>query len=186
MKKLIFITIGVIFSSLCYAQVTTKNTEKVFRIMLINPGIEMEFPLYNKSTLSTTLGVGFEGAYKNLAEDSSEPYYNYYLIAPFFDIRYKNIYNQDKRKVNAKNTSYNTGNYWGARILIRGKELYSEFERTDNNDFSIGPIWGIQRSYDIFFLQIDIGPMYYFDTKGNSGIFPVMIDINIGFNAKKF
>lgn len=186
MKKVIFVLIGIMFSSLCFAQNNIKNTEGVFRIMLISPGIEIELPTFNKSLFTVTLGVGSEGAYKNLAEDPSEPYYHYYFIAPFFDVRYKNIYNLEKRKANAKNTNYNTGNYFGARFLIRGPEIYSGFERTDNIDLSLGPIWGIQRSYGIFYLQLDVGPMYYFDTKGNSGIFPVMIDLSIGFNIKKF
>lgn len=186
MKKFIIITVGLIISSFCNAQVTTANPDKVLRIIVINPAIEVELPMLKSSTFTATLGVGSKGTFKNLAINSSEPYYKYFLIAPFLDLRYKNIYNLKNRKTNSRNTSFNSGNYWGARLLTRGPELYSALERIDNMDFSFGPIWGIQRSYGKFFLQIDCGPMYYFDTKGNSGFFALMIDLNIGFNLKKF
>jgi hypothetical protein len=119
MKKLILITIGIILTSLSFAQDYTSYPEKVFRVMLINPGIEIELPVLNKSTLTTTLGVGFEGAYKNLVEGQSEPYYNYYSIAPFLDVRYKNIYNQKRRISEGLNVRYNTGNYWGGKVFVQ-------------------------------------------------------------------
>lgn len=186
MKKLSLIIIGIVISIICSAQSNNTNLERVLKVMFINPGVELDLPIYNNSILSTTIGVGFEGAYKNLMKDLSQPDYNYFIIAPFLDIRYKNIYDQKKRKSNSKNIEYNTGNYWGVRSLIRGKEIYSSFERFDNIDFSFGPVWGMNRSFGKLYFQIDIGPMYYFDTKGNSGVFPVMFDVNIGYNLKKF
>lgn len=116
----------------------------------------------------------------------SEPYYNYYVIAPFLDLRYKNIYNKKRRNDKGLNTRDNSGNYWGARFLYRSIDLYANFPRIDNMDFSFGPVWGLQRSYNNFYFQFEVGPMYYFDTKGNSGIFPLMLDVNLGYNITRF
>ena len=80
-----------------YAQDTQKHTEKILRINVINPALEYEFPIFNQSTLSTSLGVGMEGAYKNLAEDPSSPYFNYFMFTPVADARYKKFYNLEKR-----------------------------------------------------------------------------------------
>lgn len=186
MKKLALIIIGLVISILGSAQSNNTNLDRALKVMFLNPGIEYDLPIGNNSMLTTNIGVGFEGAYKNLMKDLSQPYYNYYLIAPYLDIRYKNFYDRVKRKSNSKNIENNSGNYWGARSLIRGKEIYARFERSDNIDFSFGPVWGMNRSYGKLYLQFDIGPMYYFDTKGNSGVFPLMLDINIGYNLKKF
>ncbi|MGO2357605.1 MAG: hypothetical protein ACTH6G_04770 [Mesonia sp.] len=46
----------------------------------------------------------------------------------------------------------------------------------------MGPTWGIQRSYGKFHLLFDVGTIYYFDTKGNGNWFPIMIQLNLGFN----
>ena len=106
------------------------------------------------------------------------------MIAPFIDIEYRKFYNLDKRLEKKKTIKYNSGHYWGARFLFRGKEISSNFIRTDDVDFSIGPVWGIQRTYGQFHFLFDIGPIYYFDTLGNSGIFPFMIQLNFGYNIK--
>lgn len=182
LNKIIFTLIGLTFSACIWAQNTDRLTDRVWRLNIINPAIEYEHPIFNESALTVNLGVGMEGAYKNLAEDPSKPYYNYFMLAPYVDVKYKKIYNLDDRELQGKNTQYNSGNYFGARFLVRGPEIYSSFTRTDNFDFSFGPIWGLQRAYGKMHLQFDVGPMYYFDAKGNSGIFPVMIDLNFGFN----
>jgi len=45
------------------------------------------------------------------------------------------------------------------------------------------PTWGLQRSYnDKFHLLFDIGSLYYFDSKGNGNFFPIMFQINLGFD----
>ena len=67
------------------------------------------------------------------------------------------------------------------------KEFKSQnIERKDDISFDFGPTWGIQRAYGKMHFLFDIGSVYYFDTKGNNGFFPIMIQLNIGFNVKKW
>lgn len=55
--------------------------------------------------------------------------------------------------------------------------------RTSDFDFAIGPTWGIQRRYSKkFHLLFDIGPQYYFDTEGNGNFWPIMIQLDLGFD----
>lgn len=184
MKKLFITLLGILFFMTCYSQEKEKTTEKILRLNFINPGIEIEWPVFNKSTIATNLGIGYGGSFPNLTYTSGSGWL--YMIAPFIDIEYRKIYNQEKRFEKGKNIEYNSGNFWGLRFLTRGKEIKSNVNRTDDIDFSVGPIWGIQRNYGKINLLFDFGPVYYFDTKGNSGIFPIVAQLNIGFNLKKF
>ena len=162
-----------------FSQNREQNTEKTLKINGINPGIAYEIPVLKKSTVSANIGVGYGGSMKNTTEYASG---FLYMIAPFFDIEYRKFYNLEKRIRKGRSIQHNSGNYWGTRFLLRGKEISSNFIRTDDVDFSFGPVWGIQRSYGPFHLLFDIGPVYYFDTLGNSGIFPFMMQLNLGYN----
>jgi len=163
----------------------SENTlQKVFRINAINPGIELELPITKKSTIAANAGIGIHGSYVNL--DYTSTGITYY-ISPFLDLSYKKIYNQQQRALKGKNINYNTGNYWGLRLLTNFKEIKSQnLERMDDISFDLGPTWGIQRAYQKLHFLFDFGPVYYFDTIGNKGFFPIMIQLNIGFNAKKW
>lgn len=52
MKKLFFLIIGIIIFPFCKAQDTSLDSDKVLRIMLFNPGIEVELPILNASTFT--------------------------------------------------------------------------------------------------------------------------------------
>ena len=102
-------------------------------------------------------------------------------IHHFLDLQLKHYYNLENRNKKGRSIEYNSGNFFGIRLLSRGKAFDSNFHRTSNYDFSIGPIWGSQRSYSRIHILFDIGFNYYFDGKGNGGIIP-MVEINIGYN----
>ncbi len=181
MRKALLSFILLAFACISYSQDQETNTKKVFKINGINPGVSLEIPIFKKSTLSANAGIGYGGSFKNTTKYASG---FLYMIGPFFDLEYRKFYNLDKRLKKNRTIKYNSGNYWGARLLFRGKAIASNFTRTDDVDFSIGPVWGIQRSYGKFHLLFDIGPIYYFDTLGNSGFFPFMVQINLGYNIK--
>lgn len=83
----------------------------------------------------------------------------------------------------SKNLEYNSGNYWGIRFLTKFNEFdIGTNDREDNLDFALSPTWGLQRAYGKVHFLFDIGPAYYFDTKGNSYFFPFMIHLNLGYN----
>ncbi|NER11781.1 hypothetical protein GWK09_14740, partial [Muriicola jejuensis] len=69
------------------------------------------------------------------------------------------------------------------RLVSRGPSIAENVGRTSDFDFAIGPTWGIQRKFSKnLHLLFDVGPQYYFDTEGNGNIWPIMVQINIGFD----
>ena len=159
-----------------------KQTESVWRINFLNPGIEYEMPTGNKSTLSVGLGIGYSGSYPHSSASDVDTGL-VYAINPFVDIQYKWFYNFDKRKIKGLNTTTNSGNFVSVRVLTRGKTLFGDDVVTDKLDFAVGPTWGIQRKYGKnFHMLFDMGPIYYFDVDGGHGFFPLMLQLNLGFD----
>lgn len=175
----------VIFISLiAKGQETSNELTSVFRINALNPGLELETPISMKSTLSINSGIGIHGSNKNLNITTTGVTY---FISPFVDLAYKKIYNRKNRDLKGKTLDYNSGNFWSIRLLTSFKEFKSKnIYRYDDISFEFGPTWGIQRAYNKMHLLFDVGPAYYFDTKGNNGFFPFMIQLNIGFNVKNW
>ena len=184
MKKNLLILIFGILTTLNYAQEKIDiKTEKVWRVNFLNPAIELEIPVSKKATFSASFGIGYGAPYDKI---SVSPYNEFlYSFNPFLDLQYKRFYNFHKRKSKNLNTDNNSGNFVSLRVLTRGNTIESNFTRSSNFDFAFGPTWGIQRKYGKnFHLLFDIGPQYYFGTNGNGGIWPIMIQLNLGFNLK--
>lgn len=181
MKKAVFLFLFLSCTFSLTAQETiTAHTEKVWRINFLNPGVELELPTGTYSTFSAGLGVGYGTSYPDL--DTSIGNGWIYVIAPFLDIQEKWFYNLNKRLRKDKNISHNSGNFFSARLLTRGPSIKDNIRRTSDYDFAVGPTWGIQRRYGNFHLLFDAGFIYYFDTKGNGNIFPLMLQLNLGFD----
>ena len=155
-----------------------QDTEDIFRVNFINPSIEYEVSLGNSSVISMGLGIGYSGSYRELEVGSNNGFL--YIIAPFFDAQYKYIYNRAKRAVAAKSLDNNAGNFFSLRVISKGQSIAENVTRTDDFDFAIGPTWGIQRQIGKLHFLFDVGPQFYLDTKGNNGIFPLMMQLNLG------
>lgn len=181
MRKFFVIGFSVLMSMLANAQDTnTIETEKIWRVNFLNPAIELEVPTGKKSTFSSALGIGYSGAYPDLTFGGSG---FVYIIAPFLDLQHKWFYNFEKRSQNQKRTEGNSGNFWSIRFISKGPSLAENISRTSDFDFAIGPTWGLQRRYSKnFHLLFDIGPQYYFDTVGNGNFWPLMIQLDLGFD----
>lgn len=177
-KSLITLALGLVAAFAVSAQEETAPTN-VWRVNFLNPGVEYEMPVRNKSTISANVGIGYGASHPNLT-----PYASgwLYMIAPYIDLQYKYLYNLQRRAQKGKNTEYNSSNYIGLRMLSRGKALKSNFTRTRDFDVALGPVWGLQRAYGKFHLLFSAGPIYYADMAGKSGFFPVMLELNLGFN----
>lgn len=173
-----------LLTTLNYAQEKTDvSTEKVWRINFLNPAIELELPTGDYSTFSSALGIGYGGGYPDLTSADNG---FIYIIAPFADLQQKWFYNLNKRSRKNRNTENNSGNFVSLRFITRGNSIADNVTRTSNFDFAIGPTWGIQRKYGKnFHLLFDVGPQYYFDTNGNGNIWPIMLQLNLGFDFKK-
>ena len=174
MKKLI-IPILLLSSFLISAQ-----TQKVFRVNILNPGAEIELPTSNNATFSAGLGIGYGGGYPDLTFNDSG---FIYIISPFIDLQHKWFYNFEKRSGRNKTTENNSANFFSLRLISRGPSIAENVGRTSDFDFAVGPTWGIQRKFNKnLHLLFDVGPQYYFDTEGNGNIWPIMVQINIGFD----
>ena len=176
MKRNLFFLAIILFSISIYSQ-----TEKVWRINILNPAIELETPMGENSTLSTGVGIGYGGSYPKTSIGGGTGLR--YSINPFLEVQYKNFYNFKKRKNKNLSIENNSGNFISVRFLTRGNSIKSNFNRTTNFDFAIGPTWGLQRKYGKnFHLLFDVGPIYYFDSNGKGNIFPIMFQLNLGFD----
>ncbi len=183
MKKFILLLLGIVTANLSLAQTNkTSFTTNQLRINFINPAIEVEKITGNNSAISVGLGIGYGGGYPDLTTSSSG---FISIISPFLDLQYKHYTNFRKRQSRRKSIDSNSANFISLRFLSRGKSISENVIRTSDSDFAIGPTWGIQRTIKerIHFL-FDIGPFYYFDTKGNGNIFPFLIQLNLGYNLK--
>ena len=176
MKKLLLFPLFIFICTSVHAQ----ETERTWRLNIINPGIEYEQPVSSKSTISFNIGVGYSGSYPELGNTSGTG--GLYAFAPFTDLQFKRFYNLEKRAFQNKPTGNNSGNFISMRFRMRGKSIEDNFNRYANYDFAIGPTWGIQRKYGNFHFLLDIGPQYYFDSEGNSGFWPLMPQVNFGID----
>lgn len=179
MKKILLLSFSLIATTLSSQE---KQTENVWRINFLNPGVEYEMPTGNTSTLSIGTGLGYSVSYphtdKTVSSSGAITSFN-----PFLDIQHKWFYNFDKRKNKGLNITNNSGNFVSARFLTRGESLFGNSNGTDGLDFAVGPTWGIQRKYGKnFHLLFDMGPIYYFDVNGNGYYFPLMLQLNLGFD----
>ena len=181
-RTLIFVIVVLLAISTNAQKKENTKTVKVWRINFLNPAIELELPTGDYSTFSSALGVGYGGGYPDLTYGGSG---FIYIIAPFIDIQQKWFYNFKKRNKKDKTIENNSGNFISARLITRGKSIADNVGRTSDFDFAFGPTWGIQRKYGNFHLLFDVGPQYYFDTEGNGNLWPLMIQLNLGFDFKR-
>lgn len=184
MKKSLLSLLLILSFTPFYAQETiTANTEKVWRVNFLNPAIELELPTGEYSTFSSAIGIGYNGGYPDLTYGGNG---FIYIINPFVDIQQKWFYNLNKRISKNKTIDNNSGNFVALRFITRGNSIAENVSRTSDFDFAVGPTWGIQRKYgENFHLLVDIGPQYYFDTNGNGNVWPLMIQLNLGFDLRK-
>jgi hypothetical protein len=183
MKRLFILGVFSLFTMTIIAQNDKSYiTEKVWRINILNPAIELELPTGNNSTFSSALGIGYGGGYPDLTSGRNGIIY---IISPFLDLQQKWFYNFDKRNNKEKTVDNNSGNFISMRFITKGNSIADNVTRTSNIDFAFGPTWGIQRKYGKnFHLLFDVGPQYYFDTNGNGNIWPIMFQLNLGFDLK--
>ncbi|WP_298997652.1 hypothetical protein [uncultured Tenacibaculum sp.] len=178
MKKT-FLLICSLFAASVFSQ--EQQTESVWRVNFLNPGIEYEMPTGNNSTLSIGAGIGYSVSYPHTDNTPVSGFIT--SFNSFLDVQHKWFYNFDKRKTKRLNITNNSGNFISARVLTRGESLFGNSNGTDGLDFAVGPTWGIQRKYGKnFHFLFDMGPIYYFDVNGNGYYFPLMLQLNLGFD----
>lgn len=156
------------------------QTEDVFRINFLNPGVNYEKSLGKKTSIEAGAGFGYNASYPDLEMNFESGFQ--YVLAPFVDVQGRYYYNFLKREAKGKKVSENNGNFLAMRALYTGPSAASSFERFNDHSFTVGPTWGLQRTYNKLNLEFSMGPIYYFDPVGNSGWHPLWLELNIGLN----
>ena len=119
----------------------------------VNPALEYEWASGKNTLLSTALGVGYNGAYKELTLSGGG--FNY-IIQPFVDLQYKLMFNRQKRIWKNKVSVKNSRNFVSFRAIARGWPLTDNLIKSDHFDFVVGSTWGMQRSYGNFRILMDL------------------------------
>ena len=179
------------FHSLCIAQTMKSDTirstsslleKRILRVNLLSPGVGAEFRTGNLTSLALSTGITFFPGIDGMNTDWKRGTSIGYSFEPFLGVDYKLFYNLEKRKQKGKNIAYNSANFVSLRSLTLGPPVSNTIVRQSNFDFLLFASWGIQRSYDRIHLLFDTGPVFVFDGKGNTGFFPLLFRINLGYN----
>jgi hypothetical protein len=141
----VFILLGTIAES--QQEIDVIRTESVFRLLLLSPALEYEFPVSKKSVVAISVGIRPGTPHQNMYNPMIGG--SNFHVTPFTEAQYKYFYNLEKRNSKGKNIQQNTGNFYSVRFLARGPSIaeFSEFRlRQASFDFMISPTWGLQRT----------------------------------------
>nr|WP_294789306.1 hypothetical protein [uncultured Flavobacterium sp.] len=138
------------------APVFVKNQ---FKINMLSPGFVYEHAFSAKNTLYSEASLGFGYRYNSYYDEG-----NFYLF-PLINEQFRHYYNLEKRASKGKRTAFNSGNYIAANAIYNFPSL-STNDKYGNYvaSFTIGALWGIQRTYKgRFNLEFNVGPGINFD-----------------------
>lgn len=165
--------------SLFICTASLAQTSKELRLNIINPGIAWESPLGKHTSIEINAGIGYNYSYPELNTKSGEGGFQW-QIAPFVDVQARNYYNLEKREAKGKKS----GNFLALRYLFYGPRIAGNVRANENYSMAVGPTWGIKREYGRWTFLSSVGPVYYFDLTGSSGILPIMFEVNLGYRLK--
>ncbi|MEM9024967.1 MAG: hypothetical protein AAGB22_14575 [Bacteroidota bacterium] len=125
------------------------TSDPFWRINFLWPGAGFEYNLGNNQTLVA------EAALQPYLEFESVNNQNFSFISinPMMSGQYRYYYNLAKRKSNGLRSHYNSGNFVGGMVNLFLPAFITagdtdEFGDPSGSGYSLGPVWGIQRTYD--------------------------------------
>jgi hypothetical protein len=178
MKNLLLIgSIIILVSSNLIAQ--EQNTDvpgvkdNLFKVNFLVPGVEYEIGLDKYNTINLSFDIGFQIAvYDNGFKTDTEIF-----IRPIIGGQFRHYYNFGARKSKGKVIKNNSANFVALDVTYMFKPFNQPSTETfeAGSVFGIGPVWGINRTYETgFSLSLYIGAGYVlqdfktdlFDTSG--------------------
>lgn len=169
-----------VFIIFCSAiQVCHGQTEKMFNLNILHPGIGIELPISEKNSIEFNTGIGINYSYR--AFEATSKNMIKFLFTPYADIQAKHFYNFDKRKEDGKSTNFNSGNFFALKVFFDGKKIGGNVDPEVNQLIAVGPTWGLQRSNGKFNLRGSVGPIVYGDFQGNVDFYLLNFNINFGY-----
>ncbi len=153
----------ILLSVTCVAQ-----EKSVFRLNLINPGVEYEHAISAQQKLIVNAGYGWVTTTPNT---TYVPIGASKFFLPFLDIHYRKLKGEESKLLKGFKP------YWGVKLLVSGKHKASGGLSSSPN-FAIGPTYGIQKRFNPFYLTLNIGPYYYISVDTNTSGFSINSGIN--------
>ncbi|TVR88779.1 MAG: hypothetical protein EA411_04075 [Saprospirales bacterium] len=182
-KSVVLLILVLTLSNLSVTAQDSKDldTERIDRANILNPAFVLEYPSSKSSVFSMGMGLGYGGSFPNLSTNVPSGFL--YDFSPFLNLQHQWIYNRANRMEKGRTVAGNSGNFISARLFIRGPSLSSNFVRKSNIEFVVGPTWGLRRQWgENIHFSFEFGPVYYFDFRGNQGVFPLIPYIQLGIN----
>ena len=174
-----------LFSVTVQAQETDLRTKKhLGKVNLLVPGIEYEAALGDFTTIDVSGNIGFQfAAFEYFDETETEIF-----VRPSLEAQLRQYYNYRKRDGKGKNTKNNSANF----IALYTSYMFRPFNQPDNplfetgSVFIIGPVWGINRTYDSgLALSLVLGGGYYNETYEleslDNSYFSIIGNFKLGF-----
>lgn len=153
------------------------QTKHFVNLRLVQPGIEYQFGIKNDLLATIDFGFGVTNLSYN-SEDGMELY-----LSTLSNLSIKKVYNNNK-VINRNNSllSY-SGNYYGIRSFMYNRNV-SDPSDSESFNFAVGPVWGVQRYYKLFYYQFEVGVGYY-NVKGENDLAP-LVRVCAGINLKRW
>lgn len=120
-------------------------------INILSPGIGGEFKIAPKGTIKLDGGIGFGVGFtiSSSTGSNSTQFSSSFAIAPVFTSQARYYFNRTKRVDKGKSIYNNSGLFTGASFKYTAPEIYSSKSTiTAGNSIDIGPIFGVQRTFN--------------------------------------
>jgi hypothetical protein len=161
--------------NLC-AQQNPSVEKKLFKINLLAPGIAYEIGLDSRNTLNSEFDVGFGYRFDSKIGKG-------WYFFPAIEEQFRHYYNLEKRKSKDKSTKGNSGNYVGALANYTFKSLTTnENLGYYNPSFTLGAVWGLQRTYKHNFnINLNLGLGHVFQKNVKSDPVAPIVNFSLGW-----
>ena len=181
-QLLLIIIIGLTIAGQSYAQETADNpptlSTNLWKAHILAPGLEYERRLGDKSTLNVNphlrLGYGYGGSFGSI-----------WVAQPMLDIQYRQYYNLDRQHAKGKATARNSGSFFALSVFGATRSLIDAEGTQSQFQYGIGPLWGMQRTYDNRLnASLQLGGVYTRTAAGGQNVLP-QIRVRLGFVLQK-
>ncbi|MGO4821795.1 MULTISPECIES: hypothetical protein [unclassified Flavobacterium] len=177
MKKKFLLVLSLVAMTSVKGQEAVTVAKNQFKINVLVPGVVYEHGFDDKNTLYSELSMGLGYRSNSFAGDTWDFY-------PTINEQFRHYYNLEKRANKGKVTAHNSGGY-----VAMTAAYY--FESTTTNEafyntipsFTLGPVWGFERTYKRNFnLGLNMGVGYNMDKYDNE--FVPILNFSLGWVIK--
>lgn len=182
MNKYFIIVLSVFGIYSLSAQSSFSVEKNQFKVNVLLPGFVYEHGFTAKNTLYSEVSFGF-GYRSNFYGGSS------WLLYPNIHEQFRHYYNLEKRTSKGKKTAHNSGNFIALNAIYNFKEILTNKHLSkEASSFTIGPVWGLQQTYQRNFnLSLNTGIGYNINKYNNKydNKFVPIINFTLGWVLAK-